>query len=559
MESLFGRQLPAETADGRARVAALATLSRIQREPAGLVDYRSTGMLLIIGERARAEALAIRLGDRLRCLVLATDPDPGEVAPAATTVVGMPLAVTGHLGAFEVTARVGERELNPARLVEPARECFDLVLDLSDPPLVSHEIAPLGYFAPRGDPQALERCLNELPELVGEFQKPKFFNYDPDICAHGRSGIRGCTRCIQACPTGAISSLGERIEVDPYLCQGAGSCSTVCPSGAITYNYPAAEALLNGLRRSLRAYRDAGGEHAPTVVLHDGERGAALLDGALDTLPEWLVPMDLEGVASAGMDLWLSALAYGAGRVLVLVPWGTPASDRRALQTQIAYTGAILETMGYPPGSVAMVDREQAARTAMEAGTELSCPAAGFAGLSEKRTTLRLAIGHLHEHAPRRPAAAELPAGAPVGEIRGNAQRCTLCMSCVAVCPASALADGDDRPQVRFVEANCLQCGLCSAACPERAIDLHARFNYDQHEAGAARVLHEEEPFNCVVCGKPFATRAMIERMNEKLADHWMFRTPEALRRLQMCEDCRVQDMFAGGGAVDVYDRPRDS
>jgi len=559
MESLFGKQLPARTADGRARVAALAALSRVQREPAGLVDYRSTGMLLIVGERARAQALATRLADRLQCMVLATNPGAGETAPAITTIQGSPLALSGHLGAFEVTAEVGGRELNPARLAEPARDCFDLVLDLSEPPLVDREIPPLGYFAPRGDAKALERCLDELPELVGEFQKPRFFNYDPDICAHGRSGIRGCTRCIQACPTGAISSLGERIDVDPYLCQGAGSCSTVCPSGAISYAYPPVEDLLNALRRSLKAYRDAGGEHVPAVMLHDGESGAALLNGVLETLPEWLVPMELEGVASAGMDLWMSALAYGAGRVLVLAPWGTPGGDRRALQTQIAYAHAILETMGYPPESVAMVDSEQAARAAMEQTDPLSCPPAGFAGLSEKRTTLRLAIGHLHEHAPRRPARAELPAGAPFGEVRVNGQLCTLCMSCVSVCPASALADGADRPQVRFVEANCLQCGLCSAACPEGAIDLHARINYDQHEAGVARVLYEEEPFNCVVCGKPFATRAMIEKMNAKLADHWMFRTPEALRRLQMCEDCRVQDMFAAGGAVDVYDRPRDS
>jgi hypothetical protein len=32
--------------------------------------------------------------------------------------------------------------------------------------------------------------------------------------------------------------------------------------------------------------------------------------------------------------------------------------------------------------------------------------------------------------------------------------------------------------------------------------------------------------------------------MQEKLKGHWMFQKPDAFRRLQMCEDCRVRDMF---------------
>ncbi|MGA7799913.1 MAG: 4Fe-4S binding protein [Gammaproteobacteria bacterium] len=559
MDALIGAQWPAQTADGRARVAALAALHRADRQPAGLVDYRSAGELLIIGERAKGQALAAKLSATLRCTILAVDQEPGE-GPAGNVLHGVPSTVDGFLGCFRVTVvQAGGQEASLVRPGEPSADHFDLVLDLSCPPLVRREIPPPGYFAPQTDPRALERCLTDLPELVGEFQKPKFFNYNPDICAHGRSGISGCTRCIQACPTGAITSLAERIEVNPYLCQGAGSCTTVCPSGAITYGYPTAAGLLGALRQSLKAYRGAGGEHAPVVVLHDGEAGAAMLQGALSTLPEWTLPVELEGVASAGMDLWLAALAYGAGRVLVLASPAMPDSEKRALQTQIAYTGAVLDGMGYDGGAIRLVYDTPAMGAAMGQGQDVERPAAGFAGFDEKRTTLRLAIGHLHAHAPRQVPVAELPAGAPFGEIRVNPERCTLCMSCVSVCPVSALADGDDLPQLRFVEINCVQCGLCSATCPEGAIDLHARINYDQHAAGVARVLHEEQPFNCVVCGKPFATRKMIERMNEKLSGHWMFRAPEALRRLQMCEDCRVQDIFAAGGGLDVYDRPRDS
>ena len=60
----------------------------------------------------------------------------------------------------------------------------------------------------------------------------------------------------------------------------------------------------------------------------------------------------------------------------------------------------------------------------------------------------------------------------------------------------------------------------------------------------AQETLHEEAPFECVVCGRPFATRSVVERMTEKLQGHRMFQG-EALRRLQMCEDCRVKDVYA--------------
>jgi len=39
---------------------------------------------------------------------------------------------------------------------------------------------------------------------VGEFEKPRFFVYREKICAHARSGIEGCNRCLEVCSTGAI-------------------------------------------------------------------------------------------------------------------------------------------------------------------------------------------------------------------------------------------------------------------------------------------------------------------------------------------------------------------
>jgi ferredoxin len=150
-------------------------------------------------------------------------------------------------------------------------------------------------------------------------------------------------------------------------------------------------------------------------------------------------------------------------------------------------------------------------------------------------------------------ASIALPAGAPWGCVEVDRGRCTLCMSCVGACPASALMDTPDVPRLRFVERNCVQCGLCQRTCPEEAITLRSRLLIGA-EARRERILNEAEPFHCVRCGKPFGTRQMIDAMSAKLAAHAVFADGRALARIRMCADCRVADMMEGGDAVSVLD-----
>ncbi len=579
--SLLERLLTCATANGRARAAALKAGPPAERRPTSLVSYESAGHLLIIGNIAQALPLAKRLQNHIKCTLLVGHPDKSERgghsaaagrAGAArqkllsvgemdgTRVVSASLSrLTGSLGRFVAMVVGVDGDINLAQYVYQTRGYFDLVLDLAVPAHLQHEVPPLGYYSPGSDDKALQRALAEIPEMVGEFEKPKFFNYNPEICAHGASGLKGCRRCLDACPTLAITSIGDRIEVDPYLCQGGGSCATACPSGAITYAYPPAGDLLNGVRALLRHYRAANGRR-PVLLYHDGATGRQTLERIAPRLPEHIIPFEVEEIGSVGMDAWLATLAYGASAVMLLVATAVPPSVRRELENQLEYALGILTGMGYARERLRLVEVHEDISALDALGGPLPEPEiqpANFAAMDEKRTMIRLAVEHLYGHAGRRKRYAALPSGAPFGQIQVDRKGCTLCMTCAGICPTSALTDGGDLPQLNFTEWNCIQCGLCELACPEHVIARVPRFIYDPEIRRTTRTLNEDKVFCCVACGRPFATQRMMDRITEKLSGHWMFQSPEALRRVQMCEECRVKDMFRReGGMIDVHGKP---
>ncbi len=382
----------------------------------------------------------------------------------------------------------------------------------------------------------------------------------------------GCNACVDICSAEAITSDKSRqqIKVNPNLCVGCGACTTVCPTGALTYAYPGATDQGLKLKTLLSTYTAAGGKDA-VLLLHSQECGQALVEelGRAAQLkiahgvPAHVLPVALWHTASTGVDLWLSAVAFGASQIVVLVTSEEAPQYLDGLEAQMAVAQAILNGLGYAGTHLKLLRARNP--TDLDAGlqalshTRQTVPsaAARFAVAQEKRSTLELALDHLIAQAPmpadQRPEAIALPAaGAPLGTITVNKDRCTLCLSCVSACPASALQDNPQLPQLRFIEQNCVQCGLCATTCPEDAIALQPRLLLTP-ERSQLRVLNEAKPWACVRCSKPFGTVKAIEAMLGKLSGHAMFQG-EALERLKMCSDCRVIDLYSSQSETKVTD-----
>jgi ferredoxin len=554
-----------------AKIAALIAEAALPRSETTIVTLESAGVCLIYGRDETAIEAASQLGDRLDVTVLLTR--PGDIVPPARAsfpaVKGTIRAAKGQLGGFEIVvddyALPDPSSRASLRFGRPRNEAVsrcDIIIDLAGgTPLFPAHHKRDGYLrADPGDPAAVQRALFAASDLVGTFDKPRYVDFRADLCAHSRNRKVGCTRCLDVCPTSAITPAGDHVAIDALICAGCGGCHAVCPTGAAAYAYPPADHLLERVRTLLDVYHRAGGRDA-VLLVHESEHGMALIDALArtgDGLPARVIPFAVNEITQLGIELFAAAMALGAAGIRIIAG-DRSRGERTALGRTIGLAEAFLVGLGYGGGRVDLIETDDPdalgeALWSLERRAGVAEPAP-FLPLGDKLGLMKLSLRQLHAAAPAPVDVLRLPPGAPFGKVEVDTDGCTLCLACVGVCPTGALQAAEDHPRLSFTENACVQCGLCQPTCPEQVIRLVPQFDFTD-ASFRPRLVKEEEPATCSRCGKPFGVKATIDRIAQKLeGQHWMYEGDRSqIERIRMCADCRVIDQSRS--ALDPYAGP---
>ncbi|MBM09618.1 MAG: 4Fe-4S ferredoxin [Magnetovibrio sp.] len=537
-----------------AKMAALLNEATLDIPETQSISMESSGSLLIIGPADMAIEAAYKIDGWLDVTILVIGPHDAMPPRIMSIPVfhGHIASATGHLGAFQINVNEFQAASPSVRssiaFTDTSQsgklEC-DLILDVrGETPLFTAPEKRDGYFNPDpGNPTAISDALLKLVDLVGTFDKPRYVNYDPAICAYGNSGIIGCTKCIDSCPTGAITPDNDKLSYDPFVCAGCGTCASVCPTGAAKYTLPAGDSLYMRLRALISSYREAGGEN-PQLLIHDaswGEDMLAVMARSGKGLPSNMMPFSLNSVAQVGLEFLLTAYAYGTENI-VLVTDPARFDEMNTVKIEAKLANTVLAGLGYGNNRGEVLDYSdpdalQEHLYALPVSSGL--PTNNYLAMGRKRSVLGQALKALYESAPDPVDTIALEPGAPFGAVNIDTDGCTLCLSCVGACPTGALKDNPDQPELSFSETLCVQCGLCRNTCPESVIELEPRLSF-KDAALTHQIVKTEKPFECIRCGKEFGTQSTIENMIKKLEGHPLFTAAGGTDRLKMCEDCRV-------------------
>ncbi|MDR1422396.1 MAG: 4Fe-4S binding protein [Coriobacteriales bacterium] len=329
----------------------------------------------------------------------------------------------------------------------------------------------------------------------------------PQRCVCVRNRHARCSRCSDACTSGAIS-LKDELSIDPDLCVGCGTCATVCPTCALETIHPNDAELLQRAKPIIKA---TDGQLA--FLCHTARESATLpLDG------EQLI--ELTCLSRLEESLLTSLFAFGAEDIL-LIKGDCESCPRRqgvetielVLETMQALTAAwnLTQTLDLTteiPPKLFLAPRASEARqvsdgvsrreffTLIKENTKEVAAATAqvtldhYAAVKHEDETAHVPVhvmrdGTLPHFVPSRRERLldQLEyLGSPVvdtinirlwGHIILDGERCSSCRMCATFCPTGAICKFDDPDGTFGIEhymADCVHCRLCEDVCREHAI-----------------------------------------------------------------------------------------
>jgi len=422
------------------------------------------------------------------------------------------IEIDGHIGALEVAVMRKGKEVTVkvSQIV-----WYD-----------QHQIAEeqSGTFDPLAS--SPEDVLETVRKNIAHYEYKKFTVYDKTICQYHERREEICSKCEEVCPTVAIVKHDEEkhLEFSQIDCHGCGGCISVCPSGALDYAPSNRESIFE-IAKEMRG-------HIPLVI----PRNMNIENLNID-LKENILPLALEGEKFLHEGTFLTLAQESSSQVIFYSDFISKGSrDAISILNQIYQKK-------YGVDAVIIAMNENELQEALEKvdfieGSRYTFNESGAKKREIFAIRLRNIVGeedlglvttgeHVH-----------------YGRVEVKESNCTLCLVCVGACNVGALIANTDDNTLRVNASICTSCGYCEVSCPEAdCLTIKEDIIELRPEWFKEEVLAKDTLFECVECGKAFATTKAVMKIAEMMGPIFAH-DPIKERTLYCCEDCKPKIMM---------------
>ncbi|MGH7834147.1 MAG: 4Fe-4S dicluster domain-containing protein [Candidatus Binatia bacterium] len=554
-ESCFSAHSETRQAHAKAtRLLRVAMESAEAKETPAYNSLKVGGRVVIAGAAPERKQLAEKLRNTAQTIFVVppdenaatNDEGPGHV------LEGTVVEITGRLGDFHVTIENGETPESSRREVKA-----DQIVVISHDGLASFKPRTGCHLLTLPSEDDLRRVAEQIGELTGEFLKPVQVTYNPEVCAGGAANNEACGVCIPACPYDAIGRDPQnhlRVRVDQMACEGCGACVSACPTTALRFTEPSPHELYTKMAALLTRLPEQNGGEALTLLFHCSEQGRRVLEEAGRRplqYPATVLPVEVPCLRYVSEANMLAAFRLGAAGVGLLGCERCPHGERELLQRKLDFCRVALDAFGLGVERLRLITVDEAAEgdavAALSVFAETLKPAPiHWDGKPMRhwgnREVIAEAIGSLMDQLGREPGRRPLDSSQPFAFADVKASGCTMCRSCVNVCPTHAFKLDEGTQSLQFKHIACVACGLCEKACPENVIALEREIFFDRGALEYVTIV-QDDMVSCANCGKPYINRKALEAVEARLLSlDSLVDTFDGNRRnlLRMCPDCRT-------------------
>ena len=355
-----------------------------------------------------------------------------------------------------------------------------------------------------------------------------------------------CKLCAYTCPAHAIADANGKLKINKSTCTRCGACVTSCPREAISYpGYSLTE-----MEREIEGLLSRHVELPSRILSIVCQSCLNVDDPNIKAISPYLFSIKVPSPAIVSPLLLLYAFNLGADGI-VLIHDQQHCNSKISTQTlnnNLHFIRQLFQRWGIDKNRIGYIDQaynpeahEELHRFTERIITSGHTPFSLAAGSMTFEGMYSIAAIIREMNAKLQLSEEGLISGeeVPFGSVNIDQSHCTGCCLCVQSCPTGALStrisDNHDSINLEFQHNKCIACGICVATCPEKCVSNKKVLDFAVI-SGSKNTIFESEFVSCHNCGRPYATKSMIDILKQRLDKIGTFNPSWS----EYCPSCRV-------------------